>query len=233
LAKAYICFDGAKWQNEGNVAFSGLAFGTITSQPVSEFNAAGTPTPFTLGSSSALFNPLPVFLVSFEADHRSSGQTFLRWRLSEYPSAPCSFILERDQGTGFVQIAELQCTNNLVEYEYLIPNPVIESCRYRLRMQNAESGTVFSEVITIHPAVVNPAMAYIMNTGYLRFYSTRREIVVVSITDMQGRVVQKKSYSLDVGTNQFMFPVSHFAAGVYLLVLQTAKGDFESLKLKL
>ena len=70
-----VCrFDNTMWDDHGNGATTGDdVSGTVqSSAPVSQFS------PFTLGSSSG-HNPLPIELVSFEAELNSNGIVDLEW----------------------------------------------------------------------------------------------------------------------------------------------------------
>jgi hypothetical protein len=87
---------------------------------------------------------------------------------------------------------------------------------------NASGNDMMSQSINTNIAVApNP----FMNTLYLTIGSNKNETGIITIVDLEGKVLVRKSVSLQKGMNRFTFDeLSKYRAGSYILRLTTSDG---------
>lgn len=221
-------FDGTIWKNEGNVSYAGLSFGTIISQPVEQFNS-GTPTAFTLGSSSATVNPLPVIITSFNAFRDDNGKVAVAWSLAGNPESPCTFAIERDCGSGFNTLAVVNGRNDSKDYEYKLHTASSAACRYRIKIESEVFGIVYSNIIL---AVEEPGalqMSHNITDGSVTIWCPVMQNAEMMVIDMYGRMLSRKKIELQKGKNN-LYLHDALSKGVRIVVIRLEDGTVKSLK---
>ena len=138
---------GGNWVNEGNSASTGDATaGTVTSA-----NAINTFSPFTLGSTSSLDNPLPVLFANVRAYEKNGGIQIEWSNMTEKDVA--GYTVERSgNGTDFSALSQHSPTSNQndrVDYSSFDANPAQGINYYRIKAQETTGKIVYSKVLTV------------------------------------------------------------------------------------
>jgi hypothetical protein len=186
---------GNTWVNEG-----GSAFGTLPSGYVTTIGNINTFSPFTFGSvSGGLTNPLPVTLLTFEAELKKQEEIVaLKWvTASEINNA--LFEVERStDAIHFSKIAERQgggTTSERRSYTAYDLKPFSGNNYYRLKQYDFNGNVSYSEII----AVFNPNTTEIVvfpnpSSDYRRRvrYENREAVTKVQLFNSAGSPVEFK-----------------------------------------
>jgi hypothetical protein len=139
---------GGTWVNEGNSATTGNSTaGTVTSA-----NLVATFSPFTLGSTSALDNPLPVLFANVKAYEKNGGVQIEWSNMTEKDVA--GYTVERSgDGTDFSSIGQQAPTSNQndrVDYSAFDANPAQGLNYYRIKAQETTGKIVYSKILSVN-----------------------------------------------------------------------------------
>lgn len=138
---------GGTWINEGRSASTGDDLsGTVTSQ-----NNVSTFSPFTLASSTALDNPLPVIFANVKAYEKNGGVQIDWSNLTEKDVA--GYDVERStNGTDFTSISHHLPTSNQndkVDYSAFDANPAQGVSYYRIKAQETTGKIEYSKILSV------------------------------------------------------------------------------------
>ncbi len=166
--------------------------------------------------------PLPVKLSSFYASRTGNGVQ-LSWNTSSEVNAH-SFIIQKNKGNGFTDIATVAATNNTngSNYSFTDHESAKESVYYRLLMRDSDGSSAYSETrmirggsdagFTVYP---NPV------TGNSNIsISDLTGPVKVDIMDKAGRTL--RSFNL---VNSNSFRLENLPKGTYMLRVTNQKGE--------
>ncbi|MBL0198996.1 MAG: T9SS type A sorting domain-containing protein [Chitinophagaceae bacterium] len=174
---------------------------------------------------------LPITLNYFNGT-RQGNNHLLNWKVTCDASPSVTLILERGtDGTNFNSLYNITATavrcNQPFDYMDAAPLPGVNY--YRLKMVSADGSSKYSnivaltsnrkgvDIISISP---NPV---INGTFNLDLFSNATASVEISITDMQGRVVEHRMKNVTSGINSIGFNVPYLAAGTYTISVTTEK----------
>ncbi len=200
------------WENMGNTANSGTTTGTVTSALVSSFS------PFTIGSTNIVLNPLPLTLVKFNAN--LVGKTVvLNWQ-SVHEQNVSHFAIERSvDGNSFETIGNVNANNNNSNnYNYTDALPSAGKNRYRLKITDNDGSFVYSNIETVNLKnntswQVTPVPAY--NNITVR---TNGGFNKISIVDVTGKVVLTKT----ITSNTENINITSLPKGLYFVQISNA-----------
>ncbi len=219
-------FDGTVWDNSstGFSATTGTTVaGDITWSGVTAFG------PFTLASKSG-DNPLPI-VINYFTGTKQNGDHLLNWQVSCIGTPSANIELERStDGRNYFSIYSIFATAVRCQqpFNYTDNQPAAGVNYYRLKMTDADGKINYSSIVSLINAVkgfeiMNIAPNPIVNRAFnLRISAAEKMQMEVMITDMQGRVVEKRSLNLVAGFNSIPMNVSKLAAGTYQLYGNTA-----------
>ncbi len=139
---------GGTWVNEGNSATTGDATaGTVTSA-----NNVNVFSPFTLGSTSALDNPLPVLFANVKAYEKNGGVQIEWSNMTEKDVA--GYTVERSgNGQDFSSVSQHTATSNQndrVDYSAFDANPAQGNNYYRIKAQETTGKIVYSKILSVN-----------------------------------------------------------------------------------
>ncbi len=217
-------YDGVIWRNEGNIAYTGLAWGPITSQPVSSFAAPGTRTPFSLGSTTSVMNPLRVDFVALEAIHIDENMADLKWTVSNASSTWIRFDIEKNSGDGFKKIGTVTQSGSLHTFRDQFLLVGVQS--YRIRLILPDGTQVLSRIVVLvntKEELVVTRTSPLSKEDY-SIFSTVSQSVQLMVIDGQGRVKFQRELNLARGWNKVPVSFSGRSAGVYFIVCITRSG---------
>lgn len=213
-------FTGGTWVTAGNAAISGTpaAGGTITS------TSQGTFSPFTLGTSNGLQNPLPVKFANVKAFQRNAGVQVEWTNLTE--KDVLRYTVERSSnGISYSPIAEVNARgnqNNAEQYASYDASPVSGTNFYRVTAVEITGKTIYSTVMKVdmgqQDKVLNLYPNPVKNHQVNYTFSSQRGLYTVSVYNSNGQVVFSKQLQHDGGaiTQMIELPAS-VKTGVYSL----------------
>jgi hypothetical protein len=215
---------GNNWSNAGRVLTTGIvAMGSVLSKEMF-FNSAGATEYFTLASSDAAQNPLPVRLLSFAAG-KDPGGIRLSWQV-ETGFLPEAFLVEASgNGLSFATIQAVPAQAGIAVYTYMDKRNEPGTRFYRLRWIDkggtaGSSGTVMIRAYAALPAgELRLFPVPVKNSAMLLVQSGRSSRVSIIVCDVQGKTVYTLSRDLFAGVNQVALDLSPLRTGVYYLSL--------------
>jgi len=146
LSSLVVAHYGTSWDSYGN---DGGNTGTVSSGSVT-WNGVSTFSPFSLGSTSASENPLPVKLVNVKAYH-TGGRNRIEWtNLTEIDVV--AYEVERSlNGTQFTSMASLAARSNANDkesyYEYDVQPAAVTY--YRIKVTSRDGEIVYSPIVKV------------------------------------------------------------------------------------
>jgi hypothetical protein len=206
-------WDGSAWQDRGNGDFidNGGSGTLITSANQSAFGA------FTLASSSTM-NPLPIELLTFDAQPRAQVVELTWTTLSERDNA--AFRVERSgDNSTFTPVLEVPgqgTTTQRTDYAQVDPAPLPGRSYYRLRQIDTDGTSTLSHTVPVYFGSA-PSLSILTADAYV---SVRHgpEAGTYTLFDAQGRLIASGA----APANAFDIPTGHLARGVHLLRLSVA-----------
>jgi hypothetical protein len=230
-------WDGSIWVNEGILTSSGTpGAGTVTSLLVSNFFAAGTPTPFTFGSVTSFENPLPITLISFDASKLSNTKSSINWELAACCSSIAKFEIQRaGADKHFVTIGTVGGSETNKLYNY-IDNGLKNGINYyRLKMIDSDGKITYSRTVAVMNGVNGLLLTSLIptivtNNAALTIASSNQRKLDIIIVDMQGRVVLKRNFTIAEGNTNIELQLNGLAAGVYQLTGLSAEGKTNTIR---
>lgn len=207
-------WSGSQWVNHGNGAVTGdvIAGSVQSSAAITDFS------PFTLGSSSTL-NPLPVSLISFDAQPLS-GAVKLVWATSNEENND-KFIIEKSyNAVEWSSIGEVKGAGNsdvVNNYALLDAQPQIGIQYYRLKQMDANGQFSYSEIkpvrfdrngevkLSVYP---NPSSGFLS----VNLPSNENEDANVRVLNALGQVVLEVEHISGAFVN---LDLSQLSSGIY------------------
>lgn len=219
-------FNGASWDDRGNGGTTGTtAAGTITSAAAQ--TAYG---PFTLASVTSE-NPLPVELLSFNAEYKNKNVS-LEWITATEINNDYFSVQRSKDGKLFYEILRVKGAGNsssLKQYRAVDENPLPDVSYYRLKQVDYDG----SEMLTHPVAVKIPTAGNISIISVLPFsqsgivslqiYSEQNCSGEIIMIDAQGRVVLKDKVELFEGMKTYNLTTPSVAEGLYTFLLKTGQ----------
>lgn len=220
------------WENNNDVvttsgSCTGSSSGSITiNTVVTSFS------PFTFGSISSAYEPLPVELITFTAKDENKNVA-LNWStLSETNNA--FFTVEKSlNGIEFIQIAKIDGKGNSNiknDYSALDTNPINGINYYRLRQTDFDEKSSFSKIISFNFSEINFKNASITvfpnpinnnetTTVKLADFEPEKEAIVV-VCNVLGEEMFSKSVITDFSGNSVIAIdiENRLSKGTYLII---------------
>ncbi len=222
----------SKWETFGQDNVIGANPGSITVDGVSSFS------PFSFGSLDENSNPLPVELLSFDAFIADDESIKVNWiTLSEINND--YFEVERSSdGIKFNKLAKIAGAGNSasrIDYEYtdLLPPYQSNQFYYRLKQVDYDGASTYYGPIQLYRktktelefnAYPNPIKAGDLLKIDLK--NTNGSKVLLSLTELNGRIVFQKELNSDQFEGYSLQIPSHLKSGLYLLNMTDGQDQF-------
>lgn len=213
---------GSVWQSLGSQLEAGNF--VRTSGPISSFS------PFTLGSTDAILNPLPVHLVSFSG-RAESGYNLLEWTVDNEENFD-RYVIERSgDGTAYSSIGEVRGANDgrLHQYSFRDNSPLTRNF-YRLKMVDIDGSFEYSTIVRVQQeSVTELTMQVLPNPvrGDMKLAVTARESssATVYIAGVGGAILRQQQVQVNRGMTVFNIATSNLSKGTYLVELRMDNGE--------
>jgi hypothetical protein len=140
-------YNGTAWVNEGRLSSSG----SNTAGSVTSGNYVSSFSPFSLGTTSATENPLPVVFANVKAFEKNNGVQIEWSNLTEKDVA--SYTIERStNGSDYSAIGTqlpISNQNDKADYSAFDANPVQGVNYYRIKAEETSGKIVYSKVLSV------------------------------------------------------------------------------------
>ncbi|MGV3636639.1 MAG: T9SS type A sorting domain-containing protein [Flavobacteriales bacterium] len=179
---------------------------------------------FTIGTTNSTRTPLPVELLSFDAEPEAQGARLSWSTASEQNSA--YFLVQRSvdlvEWSGVTTVPAAGQSNTLLTYEAFDPLPRTSLTYYRLQQVDLDASVHHSHVVSLGADAPADVVLWPNPTSdLLHIASGNDPIAQVIVMDMQGRMVLQRS---TWHGSEATLELSALRAGTYLLQVRTARG---------
>lgn len=214
------------WQDRGNGAMSGNFI--RATQAVAQFS------PFTLGSTDPVANPLPVHLISFTATPKNN-HNLLQWTVVNEQNLDKYIIESSKDGLYFSSIDSVKGYNSSLEINYAFHDTTLAAKTfYRLKMLDMDGRFNYSKIVVVNKQGRGFAANVFPNPGSRSFainiIAEASSPANVSISDMNGKILFKKDIFIKKGVNYYTYYVPQLTQGNCFIIINTEKGESEVLK---
>lgn len=173
--------------------------------------------------------PLPVTLISFDANTINNEKVRINWSANEEPGFERYEIERSKNGTDWerINIIPASATGGLQTYELMDNSPFTGSSQYRLKMIDGNTQAKLSQVRTVRISSDLSGIRIYPNPAQNRFNimitgSSRNEAVSIQLLNAAGAILLNKNVKSNDNTIPVDLP-SSLAPGVYVVAIQ--KGE--------
>lgn len=168
--------------------------------------------------------PLGLDLLSFSGKFYN-GRGELQW-VTAKENEPVSFDIEKSiDGTHFIVIATINGQGNKNEnnyYHYIDPALITDKAWYRISIYNDGDSKKYSNIILLNIGVTGFSLNNVINpfSNKLDFQisSPQNSVVDVVLTNLMGKQVMRKSYTVYEGINSLSFNnTDNLPVGIFIL----------------
>lgn len=198
---------------------------TINGVLYAQFNGITSFSGGTAASGAGPTTPLPVGLLTFNAQ-RTGRVNKITWSTSQEINTRSFLVQHSTDGRNFTTLGEVAAAGNsanTLAYSYFDNTPVRGVNFYRLKVIDNGGHEKFSAVrnvrnegtadIAIYP---NPVRANMM----VNITSDKLDKALISITDMNGKMLYSKAMSIAEGMNYVSVNTAAMSAGTYVIKIQ-------------
>lgn len=172
---------------------------------------------------------LPVTWLSFSAEKNTSTSVLLKWSTASEMNNHHFDVQRSSDGRDFLTLGSVAASNNsnaVKHYSYTEFKTINGNNFYRLKQVDLDGGSKYSAIVKINMTgalwAIFPNPAVTKTTIQIR---TPLKNVSFTLVDSYGKTVYYRSLP-NVSAGEFKdIPVSNFARGIYMLKIQSDKGN--------
>ena len=130
-------------------------------------------------------------------------------------------VLRSSDGVNFNKIGEVPGTVLQFDYEFTDEAMVTGNNYYRLKMLDRDGSANYTSIVVVSNGgadgvVIGNLMPTVVTSGArLAVTSGKKATLQLLITDISGRIIQKQSVSLTVGSQDVTIDASRLSPGMY------------------
>lgn len=226
--------DGFNWVNFGGLGTYGAS--TTTAGSLVWTGLTNSFGPFSLASTT-INNPLPIYL-NYLNGYKLNNHNYLTWKVTCTNNPNATMKLERcADGKKFKEINSitadaLRCQQ---PFDYIDTDPLTGMIYYRLKMIDAFGKVTYSSTIALLNKesgfdIVGLLPNLVNSNAVLNVTASQKTKMDVVVTDIAGKQVQKISFNLIAGSNQFNLNFSNLSAGTYQITGYTVFGKSRTVR---
>jgi Secretion system C-terminal sorting domain len=195
--------------------------------------------PLVLANLGAILAAGNTVSVNYFTGIKQSGNHLLKWKLTCNSTPVVTMVLERStDGIRYAAVFSEYATALRCEqpFMYTDDKPARGINYYRIKMIDADGKIFYSTIVSLINAVTGIDVLHIAPnpvTGQsfdLKVSGAKIQQLEISITDMQGRSMQKNTVNLIAGFNTIPVNVARLGKGTYQLAVTTADGQTKILR---
>lgn len=190
-------------------------------------NAIANGRRFTIGTTNSTRTPLPVELLSFNAEPEEPGARIHWSTASEQNSS--QFLVQRSADLSdwdvVATVPAAGTSNTVLDYQAYDPTPRTSVTYYRLEQVDLDGSVHYSPVVSLSPDVSSEVMLWPNPvTDLLNITTTEEPHLNVRMLDMQGRIVLVHS---PANTHHTSLDLNALRPGTYLVHIETEGGAIQ------
>lgn len=172
--------------------------------------------------SVALFTPLPVELVSFNANC-NDGITELSWSTYAELNNDYFTVETSEDGIEYNRLLEVQGagnSNQLNNYNATINSATSSETYFRLSQTDYDGAiTTYAPIVSLcDQQTVECPLVYFDGTDcILKLINSKTDIYHISIRDCRGSLIFTEQHMLEEGEHKFIFSGDQLSSGVYIV----------------
>jgi hypothetical protein len=224
-------WQGTMWKDHGNGGTTGtVAAGTIVST-----NAISSFSPFTLASATAN-NPLPIELISFDANCKNTAVD-VKWSTASEHNNDYFSVERSSDGENWINMFVSSGAGNstqLLNYYWTDNEPFREERYYRLKQTDFDGAASYSNIVFVDGCISKEnALRIQPNPGnaYVNIDLKSEDITGFQVLDSKGIIVLSKTFTEPVAN--YSIDINSFNSGVYIIFLSSNSGNFTEKFVKL
>jgi hypothetical protein len=168
---------------------------------------------------------LPVELTSFTAILNGNQMVDVDWSTAQEVNSSYYLVERSAEAKNFVEIGRVKAkgfSSITTNYAYTDQTPLPATGYYRLKMVDLDGKFKYSQVVTVFRTGEGPSLLILSNPFLdqvrLEVNSSIPDQLLLTLTDLQGRVILRKQQSIQPGGNLVnLDPGSTLSQGMYLL----------------
>lgn len=223
-------FEAGVWTNRGNTQTTGTA-GSAGSVISNVLNLFGPASPyFTLASSNAFQNPLPIRLLNFTATAKSS-HTLLQWTLAPGRQPAYIELQTATDSHRFTPLAIIREENDQRFFEYTDVRKPAGVHYWRLKLVDADGSYFYSQqlqvvenVHPVEPPVLYPGIA--TNSVELRINTPVEGNLQLHVISAAGVLLRSITTAIHKGNNQVAVQVQSLPPAVYMVCCHWGSNNY-------
>ncbi len=188
--------------------------------------------------SSSKISPLSIKLTYFKGT-QTDKKHFLSWKVV-CTSAEAKFELQRSSnGSIYYPLSTFTASKDRCEnpFDFTDVNPSEGKNYYRLKFTDVDDKVNYSNIVLLTQKTghfdlisLSPNLTS-SQPVVLKINTTKKETVTVALSDFTGRMFEKQTVSLQIGSNQIPVQTNSLAAGIYNVTVYSSNDKPVSLKL--
>ena len=212
-------YNGIDWVDFSAGAGGG---GQITPGNSTTGSARSGPTnvPLTITFGFGVAGSLPIHLLTFDARKLAGDNAEVSWKISANSNPEKFEVLRSLDGRNFTSVGTVVAGIGQTEYSFVDNNLPKSTTYYRLGMLDKDGRTTYSRIVAVFNATKGTLLTsmiptVVTSTAKLSISSSVKGTMQLFITDMQGRLLQKQSIAVAVGSQDNWLYLQTLPNGVY------------------
>jgi len=157
---------------------------------------------------------LPIKLVSFRGSMKE-GHAYLQWEITSQSNAVAFTVERSNEGGSYQAVGNVAAQDNILQYSFIDESPASGNNFYRLRMEDVDHISSYSNVLGLTSSAINGISIYPNPvTDRITVRIENGSNALAELIHPDGRVILTRSFA---GGNTMTLDLSGYAAGLYLL----------------
>lgn len=175
-------------------------------------------------------NPLPVRLISLNANTNDNGDVLLKWQVAEAVNFSGFQVEKSFDAKTFSPVAEIGYQQDLNLYSFIDKSRITHSglVYYRLRMKDTDGSFAFSQILKVNKMAGDPLkLSAYPNpfSGKVEVMTDESETKNVLVTLSNSKGIYMISRNIRVNNNKITLEITEqLPAGIYILSINTSMG---------
>jgi hypothetical protein len=177
---------------------------------------------------------LPVTISSFTGEKQGSSAVKLSWAVDASFIVQSYTVQRSADGTSFTDVGSVKGENGKNSYTLIDGTPGHGIVQYRLKMTGQDNLDTYSAVIKITTDEVSNRIELrpsFSTEGFTSLYTAleKHENIIVTVTDVTGRLLWSESVIVEKGENYTSLNVSRLSKGIYYVHVASVDGISKTL----
>ena len=173
---------------------------------------------FTFGFGVA--GSLPINLLTFDARKLSGDNAEVSWKISANSNPEKFEVLRSTDGRNFSSVGTVVAGSGQTDYSFVDNSLPKATTYYRLGMLDKDGRTTYSRIVAVFNSAKGTLLTSLIPTmvtssAKLSISSSDKGSMQLIITDMQGRIVQRQTIAVSVGSQDNWLYLSTLPKGAY------------------